>query len=100
MLSKHEVYILKAFMDMGLPRCIPNGSDLYILDEYIFGYCSRLLSSRRQVRIPEPTLITVDEKRKFSYLINKHSGNIKRELVIYYRLLTIVEEILLKYRAE
>lgn len=100
MIAKYEKYILKAFIDMGKPMCIPNGSDLYILDDYVTGYCSQLLSHRRKIKIPESTLITVDEKRKFSDLINKLSGDSKRDLVIYYGLLTIVEEILLKYMEE
>lgn len=99
MISTYEVYILKAFIDMRIPTCIPNGSDLDILDDYIAGYCSQLLSRRRPIKIPESTLITVDEKKKFSDLINKASSY-KRELIIYYRLLTLAEEILLKYRVE
>ncbi len=99
-ISKHEVYILKAFMEIERPECIPNGSDMYVLDDCISGYCSQLLSGKKVVVIPDCALITADEKRKFSDLINRHSGDSKRELVIYYRLLTIVEEILLKYTAE
>ena len=68
--------------------------DLLTLDSVLGGYCTRILKGEK-INIVSP-IITPDEKRLFSTLINSVDENQREELIIYYRLAILVEMIILK----
>ena len=99
MKSKQHEYILKAFLNSSIPTVIRRGSpELMVIDSVIGGYCSQLIRRSKLIELPSSEIISKAEKAVFSELINQSTGIEKNELVVYYRLVILVESILIQYR--
>lgn len=99
MKSKQHEYILKAFLNSSIPTVIRRGSpELMVIDSVIGGYCSQLIRRSKLIELPSSEIISKAEKAGFSELINQSTGIEKNELVVYYRLVILVESILIQYR--
>lgn len=97
--NKQHEYILKAFLNSNIPSIIrKNAPELISLDSDIGGYCTRLIKREKIIKGLPDRLILRDEKNMFSELINHSYGVEKDELVFYYRLIILVESILIQYR--
>lgn len=98
MIEAHEL-ILNSFTKLAIPRVILDSyPSLVILDSVIGGYCSSLLKSRGRIVIHLHTpVISKQEKELFSEIIKELNHEQKNEVVFYYRLLILVEAIILKY---
>ena len=97
MKNKHHEYILKAFLKSRIPTVMHSFPELMILDSIIGGYCTQLVNRAKFVELPSSKIISKTEKAAFSELINQSTGMEKDELVVYYRLLILVESILIQY---
>ena len=94
MKNKQHKYILKAFLESRIPAKIRlNAPELMAIDSIIGGCCTQLF-----IEFPADTIISKDDKKVFSELINQSAGMEKDELVIYYRLAILAESILIQYR--
>ena len=99
MKNKQHEYILKAFLKTSIPAVLRRSyPELIVIDSIIGGYCTQLISRTKIIQIPSSEIIPKSEKITFSELINKATGMEKDELVVYYRLLILVESILIQYR--
>lgn len=99
MKSKQHEYILKAFLNSSIPTVIRRGSpELMVIDSVIGWYCSQLIRRSKLIELPSSEIISKAEKAVFSELINQSTGIEKNELVVYYRLVILVESILIQYR--
>lgn len=99
MKNKQHEYILKAFVESSIPMVMRRSSpELMIIDSIIGGYCTQILKRAESIEIPASEIISKIEKNTFSELINRSMGLEKDELVMYYRLLILVESILIQYR--
>jgi hypothetical protein len=93
MKSKQYEYILRAFLDAKVPDDIKcNKPDLISIDSALGGYCKRVLGN--DIDFDMKQVITKDDKKSFSELINHSKGEKKVELIIYYRLAILTEEVL------
>lgn len=98
-MKKQHEYVLRAFLESAIPKIISRESpELIVIDSVLGGYCSQLLQGVEHINLREVPLITPIEKKDFSLLINKSRGEEKKELVVYYRLLILVEDIILQYQ--
>lgn len=99
MKNKQHEYILKAFLESSIPTAIrKNYPNLIAIDSIIGGYCTQLIMRSKFVNTPTSEIISKNEKKIFSELINQLSGIEKEELIVYYRLIILVEYILFQYR--
>lgn len=99
MKNKQHKYILKAFLESRIPAKIRlNAPELIAIDSIIGGCCTQLLKQSKFIEFPADTIISKDDKKVFSELINQSEGMEKDELVIYYRLAILAESILIQYR--
>lgn len=119
MKNKQHKYILKAFLESRIPAkirlnapeliaidsiiggCCGHSSDSdesLPIDSIIGGCCTQLLKQSKFVEFPADTIISKDDKKVFSELINQSAGTERDELVIYYRLAILAESILIQYR--
>lgn len=101
MINKAHKLALKSFLEIKIPkvlRCSENYEEYISLDSYIGGYCQTLLSSRKGTININKTLISQKEKDMFSHLINISKDKDKEELVIYYKLIILIEAILEQYK--
>ena len=97
MKNKQHKYIIKAFLETRIPSVISqNCCELMLIDSIIGGYCVKLMQGAATIEL-STEIISQSQKKAFSSIINKLSGQIKDEVVLYYRLLIIVEAILLQY---
>lgn len=98
MIKKEHKYILKAFWKSKLPSIIKEyAPHLILTDSAIGGYCEQLLKNKSKISITSNKLITDDEIKVYSHLINISTGNQKEELVIYYRLIRLTESVIYYY---
>lgn len=119
MKNKQHKYILKAFLESKIPAkirlnapeliaidSIIGGCCLYFasvsaqnsIDSIIGGCCTQLLKQSKFIEFPADTIISKNDKKVFSELINQSAGVERDELVIYYRLAILAESILIQYR--
>ena len=99
MKNKQHEYILKAFIESKIPTVVRrNFPELMVIDSIIGGYCTQLIKGVKFVEMPINEIISKNEKIIFSELINQSIGIEKDELVVYYRLVILVESILIQYR--
>lgn len=99
MQNKQHEYILKAFIESRIPRLIyEHLPDMMTTFENIDGYAMYVLKGKK-IEKPNFELLTKEEKRAISILINNPDININKrtELLIYYRLAILVEGILNNY---
>lgn len=98
MKNKQHEYILKAFIESTIPKAIPRSAwELITIDSIIGGYCTQLISGAKSISMLSNTVVSKENSSAFSELINHSMGAEKNELVIYYRLLILVEAILSQY---
>lgn len=98
--DKAHKLILKSFIHIKFPSALKecnHCSEFILLDSTVAGYCERLLHSKDQTIKFELPLISKDEKNLFSNMINKQHGERKNEIILYYKLLTLVEIVLNHY---
>lgn len=55
---------------------------------------------KKYIELSSNEIISSDVKREFSKLINSTFENEKEEIIIYYRLLVLVESILVQYHVD
>ena len=97
MKNKQHKYIFKAFIKSKIPAVIKSQApDLIIIDSFFGGLCSSVLAHSSIDKNFNLTL-SKEEKEIFSKLINESRGIEREELLIYYRLLILVEGILPQY---
>ena len=99
MKNKQHEYILKAFLESSIPTVIRRSCpELMVIDSIIGGYCTQLIKRAKFIEIHLGEIISKNDKAVFSELINQSAGIEKDELIVYYRLVILVESILIKYR--
>ena len=99
MKSKQHEYILKAFLESSIPAVLRrNCPQLMLIDSIIGGYCTQLVKRAKFIEIPSNEIISKTERNTFLELINQSTGLERDELVAYYRLVMLVESILIQYR--
>lgn len=99
MKNKQHQYILKAYLESKIPAIIRKTShELILFDSVIAGYCTRLINGEKHIKLPTNEFVSKDDKLLFSELISHSTGVEKEELIIYYRLVILVESILNQYR--
>jgi len=99
MIKKEHRYILKAFYEMKIPLIIKEfAPQLIFTDSEIGRYCEQILKRKSNIKIRSDKIITEDEIKIYSNLINISTGIEKEEMVIYYRLLRLTESIIYYYR--
>ena len=99
MKNKQHEYILKAFLESSIPTVMRRSCpELMIIDYIVGGYCTQLVKRAKFIEIPSSGIISKTEKNTFSELINQSTGVERDELVVYYRLVILVESILIQYR--
>ena len=95
MKNKQHEYILRAFLKSGVPSAIKaKAPELVMLDAVLGGYSTQLIKGKTNIKLLADPIISSEEKKCFSNLINESKGNEKNELVIYYRIVIIVEAVL------
>jgi hypothetical protein len=97
MKNKQHKHILRAFISAKIPNAIYN-EEFITLDSALSGYCYQALRYKR-VNLATTEIITDRNKQSFSKLINQLEGEMKRELVIYYRLAVLAEAVVFEYAA-
>ena len=91
---QHEL-IIRAFLEAKIPEVIKQDRpDFVSIDSALGGYCMRVLRGEKAINVQQ--VITKDNKRVFSELINQNNGERKAELIIYYRLAVLAEEVILQ----
>ena len=99
MKNKQHEYILRAFLESGVPSVIKQKApELVMLDAVLGGYCTQLIKGKTSIKLYADSIISSDDKKLFSNLINELDGNEKNELVIYYRIAIIAEAVMLQYK--
>jgi hypothetical protein len=87
--------ILRAFLEAKIPEVIKRDQpDLVSIDSALGGYCMRVLRGDKAFNMQQ--VITKENKRVISELINQNKNEKKAELIIYYRLAVLAEEVLLQ----
>ena len=95
-MNKHYELILRAFLETKIPDVIKQDQpNLISIDSALGGYCTRVLGGEKNIKMR--LVITKDAKKAFSELINHNIGEKKTELIIYYRLAILTEEVLFQY---
>ena len=96
--NKQHEYILKAFLKSSIPTAMRSGfPELIAIDSIMGGYCTQLMKRAKFIELQSSEIISKTEKVAFSKL-NQSTGIEKDELVIYYRLVILVEAVLIQYR--
>lgn len=98
--DKAHKLILQSFLYIKFPSALKecnHYNDFILLDSFVAGYCEQLLHSKDQVIKFDFPLISRDAKDMFSNIINKQHVECKDEIVLYYKLLTLVEIVLNYY---
>lgn len=99
MKNKQHEYILKAFLESSIPSVIRrNCKELIAIDSILAGYCTQLIKRAKSIQLPTDEIISQNDKISFSNLIDQSSGMERDELILYYRLVILVEFILVQYR--
>ena len=99
MKNKQHEYILKAFLESRIPAVMRrNAPELMGIDSIIGGYCTQLVKHAKSIELSSNMIISKPIKVAFSELINQSTGMEKDELVMYYRLVILVESVLIQYR--
>ena len=99
MKNKQHEYILKAFLETNIPIAIRrNSSNLILLDSVIGGYCTQLINNIKHIDVESDLIISKEEKKCISALINEVTGREKDEIIVYYRIMILVESILIQYQ--
>lgn len=99
MKNKQHEYILKAFLESKIPTVMRRYCpELIYLDSIMAGYCTQLLKKAKFIELPTGGIISKEGKNTFSKLISQTIGIEKDELVVYYRLLILVESVLMQYQ--
>lgn len=99
MKNKQHEFILKAFLESKIPEAIRQyAPQLLDIDSVIGGYCTQLLKAKDGIKILSDEIISANEKKLFSQIINDSTGALKDELVVYYRLAILTESILYQYK--
>jgi len=99
MKNKQHRHILKAFLESSIPSTLQRESpNLISVDSAVGGYCTQLIKGAKRVEFLSTEIITKDDKVAFSELINRTTGAERDELLIYYRLVVLVESILKLYK--
>ena len=70
--------------------------ELIAIDSIMGGYCTQLMKRAKFIELQSSEIISKTEKVAFSKLIINRRE--KDELVIYYRLVILVEAVLIQYR--
>ena len=97
MKNKQHEYLLRAFCKSCIPESVKINLPAFVeIDSVLGGWCTQVLHGNHKLHIHK--VLTKEDKSHFAYLIN-HSEQ-KTELIVYYRLMILVEEILLSYYAE
>ena len=97
--NKQHEYILKAFLKSSIPTAMRSGfPEIIAIDSIMGGYCTQLMKRAKFIELQSSEIISKTEKVAFSKLINQSTGIEKDELVIYYRLVILVEAVLIQYR--
>lgn len=99
MISRSNRYILKAFLHSKMPRIAKPFPELILLDSFIAGYCDQAIKTGRVKLIANEDIVSKEEKKIFSHLINISEGDERKELIIYYKLLTLTEAIINQYKS-
>ena len=87
--------ILQAFIETKIPEIIKREKpDLTSVDSSLGGYCTRVLHDDQIADLRQ--VITKETMSAFSELINHSNGEQRKELIIYYRLAVLVEEVILQ----
>ena len=96
MKNKQHEHIIRAFLESKIPEAIKQDQSAFVLiDSALGGYCTRVLRGDKLFNMHQ--VITTEVKKVFSDLINHNTGERKTELIIYYRLAVLTEEVLLQY---
>ncbi len=91
-------YILKAFINSKIPAPVRNAiPDQMLTDDVLGGYCTQLLCGAKRIQINGMPLVSKKDSLAFSSLINSLAGADKNETVTYYRLMVLVESVLMEY---
>lgn len=99
MKNKQHEYILKAFLESKIPTVMRRYCpELIYLDSIMAGYCTQLLKKAKFIELPAGGIISKEGKNTFSKLISQAIGIEKDELVVYYRLIILVESVLMQYQ--
>ncbi|MBR5423621.1 MAG: hypothetical protein IK108_06380 [Clostridia bacterium] len=98
MKNKQHELILRAFLESKIPEVIKQDQPAFILiDSALGGYCTRVLRGDKLINMHQ--VITTEDKKVFSDLINQNKDERKTELIIYYRLAVLTEEVLLQHQS-
>lgn len=97
MKNKQHDHILRAFLDSKIPNYLREQCPQLIdIDSVIGGYCTQVIKDKN-INIQTDRLISENECNAFEKLINTATGESRQQLVIYYRLVLLVEAILYQY---
>ena len=98
MKNKQHEYILKAFIESRVPSIIRRESvQLMHVDSIIGGYCTQLLKKSKIEELSSNEIVSKREKEAFALLMSRSNGVEKDELLVYYRLIILVESIITQY---
>lgn len=100
MKNKQHKFILKAFLESKIPIGIRESENVFefmSIDSVMGGYCTQALQGEKIQNFSKDRLISLKEKEMFAKLINELSGKKKDEMIIYYRLIILVEFIISQY---
>ena len=92
MKNKMYKHILKAFLSAKIPDVDRCQLDLESIDEVLCGFSTRVLHGDKAINMQQ--VITKETKKAISEQISRSKGESKVELIIYYRLAVLTEEIL------
>jgi len=94
--NKQHEYIIRAFISSPVPEALKRGCpDLLSIDSILGGYCTKVLKGIHNDHLER--VISSDNKKRISELINGETGSSRTELVVYYRLAVLTEEVLQMY---
>ncbi len=95
MKNKQREFIIRAFLESKIPEVIMHDApNLVLLDSMLGGYCVRALRGDSCTDFKH--VIGSEDKKIFSDLINHCDGEKKKELVVYYRLAILTEDVLIQ----
>ena len=98
MKNKQHEHVLKAFIESRIPGVIRRESkQLMQIDSVIGGYCTQLLKKSQIEHLSSNEIISKSEKEAFVRLMSRSSGFEKDELLVYYRLIILVESVIMQY---
>lgn len=98
MKNRQHEFIMRAFLESKIPlRIKENMTDFISIDADVGGYCTQLIKHKKKIECESKEIIPKSKKQKFSELINNASGSEKDEMIMYYRLIILVEAVLEQY---